>query len=154
YGSWRVAAANPERFAAVAPICGGPEPDKWAKSLAKVPIWAVQGAKDEIGPLARSQEMGDDGKAPRGALTLTAYPGAKHASWPQTYDNPEVYKWLLTHRRKKPQAADWARWASHLRRHANKTQISSERTVGRMTYQSTMSPNASRSSSFEAAITR
>jgi predicted peptidase len=100
YGSWRYAAANPERFAAVVPICGGGEPDKWAESLTKVPIWAFHGAKDEVVPLARSQDMVDAVKEAGGEIKFTVYPEARHDSWTETYNNPEVYEWLLKHRRK------------------------------------------------------
>ena len=31
---------------------------------------------------------------------LTIYPDAQHDSWTATYDNPEVYEWLLAHKRK------------------------------------------------------
>lgn len=106
FGSWRFAAANPERFAAVVPICGGGEPDKMAKTLAKVPIWAFHGAKDSVVPLARSQDMVDAVKEAGGDIKFTVYPEVNHDSWTQTYDNPEVYKWLLEHRRDESHAAD------------------------------------------------
>ncbi len=111
FGSWRFAAANPERFAAVVPICGGGEPDKMAESLAKVPIWAFHGAKDNVVQLEKSQEMVDAVKAAGGEIKFTVYPDAGHDSWTATYDNPEVTEWLLKHRRvkhrhEKAQAAD------------------------------------------------
>ena len=36
-----------------------------------------------------------------GAPKLTIYPEAGHDSWTETYDNPELYKWLLEQRRSK-----------------------------------------------------
>ena len=30
---------------------------------------------------------------------LTIYPDATHNSWERTYNNPEIYDWLLQHRR-------------------------------------------------------
>jgi predicted peptidase len=56
YGTWNLAAAHPERFAAIAPICGGGNPDD-AKKLKNLPIWVFHGAKDPAVPIARSQEM-------------------------------------------------------------------------------------------------
>src|SRR5262245_60183544 len=38
YGTWRLAAAAPERFAALAPICGGGDPGS-AEKLKGLPIW-------------------------------------------------------------------------------------------------------------------
>lgn len=101
YGTWRFAATYPERLAAAIPICGGGEPDKWAKALAKVPIWAFHGAKDDIVPLSQSQSMVDAIKAEHGDVQLTIYPDANHNSWAATYDNPKVYDWLLEHKLKK-----------------------------------------------------
>src|SRR6185437_2605059 len=59
YGTWRLVAAHPERFAAALPICGGGEPETMARQLSRVPIWAFHGAKDPIVPLSASQAMVD-----------------------------------------------------------------------------------------------
>jgi hypothetical protein len=32
-------------------------------------------------------------------IKLTLYPGVGHDSWTSTYDNPELYDWLLGQRR-------------------------------------------------------
>jgi predicted peptidase len=34
-------------------------------------------------------------------VKLTVYPEAGHDSWTETYNNPELYQWLLKHRRGK-----------------------------------------------------
>ena len=106
YGSWRLAAASPERFAAVGPICGGGNSGTWAKSLTKVPLWVFHGAKDQVVPLAQSQEMVDAVERAGGMVKFTIYPEAGHDSWTETYDNPQVYEWLLKNRRERAQAAD------------------------------------------------
>jgi predicted peptidase len=91
-------AAHPERFAAALPICGGGEPEKMAPALRRVPIWAFHGAKDPVVPLAAGQVMVDAVKRAGGDVRFTVYPKATHNSWKETYDNPEVYDWLLAHR--------------------------------------------------------
>lgn len=98
YGTWRLVAAYPERFAAAVPICGGGEPRKMARSLRRVPIWAFHGALDEVVPVVKSREMVDAVKRAGGDVRLTVYPEVEHNSWAQTYDNQEVYDWLLSHR--------------------------------------------------------
>lgn len=98
FGTWRLVAAHPERFAAAMPICGGGEPEQMAGSLRRVPIWAFHGARDTVVPLFRSQEMVDAVRRAGGDVKLTVYPEADHNSWDQTYDNPAVYDWLLSHR--------------------------------------------------------
>jgi predicted peptidase len=49
FGTWAWAAARPDRFAAIAPICGGGDP-AWADRLKGLPIWAFHGARDRIVP--------------------------------------------------------------------------------------------------------
>jgi predicted peptidase len=34
-----------------------------------------------------------------GSPKFTIYPEAGHDSWTVTYENPELYKWLLKHKR-------------------------------------------------------
>ncbi|MCL5096415.1 MAG: prolyl oligopeptidase family serine peptidase [Candidatus Omnitrophica bacterium] len=98
FGTWSLAAAHPEKFAAIAPICGGGNPAD-AKKLAKLPIWVFHGAKDTTVPIKRSEEMVDAIKAEDGSPKFTVYPDAGHDSWTATYNNPEFYQWLLAQRR-------------------------------------------------------
>jgi predicted peptidase len=98
-GTWTLAGAYPERFAAIVPICGGGDPAD-APKLKDIPVWVFHGAKDEAVPVSRSEEMV---KALReaGATTVefTVYPDAEHDSWTDTYANPKLYEWLLQQRR-------------------------------------------------------
>jgi predicted peptidase len=98
FGTWRLAAYAPHRFAAIAPICGGGE-RYWTKQFANVPTWAFHGAIDEGVPLERSAEMVRGLKKEGGNPKLTVYPEAGHDSWTETYDNPELYTWLLAQKR-------------------------------------------------------
>jgi predicted peptidase len=99
FGAWSLAMARPERFAAVAPICGGGNPGRVCV-LKDVPVWAFHGALDPVVPLARSEEMVNALKACGGDVRLTVYPDAEHDSWTRTYDDPELYAWFLRHTRK------------------------------------------------------
>ncbi len=98
YGTWAIASAWPERFAAIVPICGGGRPFT-AANLKKVPVWAFHGSKDPVVSLSESQQMVEAVNRAGGKAKLTVYPDAEHDSWTQTYDNPELYQWLLSHRR-------------------------------------------------------
>ena len=42
-------------------------------------------------------------KARGNEVKLTVYPEANHDSWTETYNNPELYEWLLKHDRKSNQ---------------------------------------------------
>lgn len=98
YGTWRFAMENASRLAAVIPICGG---GRWfaAAAMTNVPAWAFHGAKDPVVPLEESKKMVDALNRAGGAARLTVYPEAAHDSWTETYANPDVYEWLLRHRR-------------------------------------------------------
>ena len=98
YGTWHLAAAQPQRFAAIAPICGGGNPNE-ACNLKNLPVWAFHGAKDRIVPISESEKMVSALKACGGNVKFTVYPEAGHDSWTQTYNNPELYDWFLQHRR-------------------------------------------------------
>ena len=99
YGTWTTAAKYPERFAAIVPICGGGEPET-AEKLKSLPCWVFHGAKDSAVSLKQSEEMVDALKQAGAAPKFTVYPDAGHDSWTESYNNPELYKWLLNQRRK------------------------------------------------------
>jgi predicted peptidase len=98
FGSWALGCRHPERFAAIAPICGGGD---WflAERLKNVPVWAFHGAKDPVVPLRESTEMVDALKRVGGDAQLTVYPEAQHDSWTETYNDPKLYEWFLSHRK-------------------------------------------------------
>ena len=99
FGTWSFATMQSERFAAIAPICGGGEPRWAARSLKDVPAWVFHGAKDTVVPPKRSEEMVEALKAQGGDVQFILYPDAGHDSWTATYDNPELYEWFLKHSR-------------------------------------------------------
>jgi predicted peptidase len=99
FGSWRVVAAAPERFAAVVPVCGGGDPSSISSEVKGTSIWAFHGDKDNLVPVAGSRTMVDAVSKAGGRARLTIYPGVGHDSWTQTYDNPMFYDWLLGLRR-------------------------------------------------------
>lgn len=97
FGTWDLAARNPQRYAAIVPVCGRGEP-LFATQLAKLPIWAFHGAKDSVVPLRYSQDVIDAIRAIGGNARLTIYPEADHDSWTDTYANDAVYEWMLAQR--------------------------------------------------------
>lgn len=101
YGTWALLGQRPDLFAAVAPVCGGGQPVqlRFAPGVKDVPVWAFHGAKDNVVPLRASEEMVAAVKGLGGEAKLTVYPDAGHDSWTETYANPELYAWLLSHRK-------------------------------------------------------
>ncbi len=101
FGTFSLADAYPERFAAIAPVCGGGDP-KQAAGIAHIPAWVFHGGQDKVVPVSRSQDMVDALKANAAKVEFTVYPEAGHDSWTETYDTPELYDWLLSHQREEP----------------------------------------------------
>jgi predicted peptidase len=98
-GTWMWATANPQRFAAIVPICGYRNDPKQAAKLKDMPIWAFHGDKDNAVPLSKSEVMVKAINDAGGNAKLKVYPGVGHDSWTETYNNPELWTWLLEHKR-------------------------------------------------------
>ncbi len=107
YGSWSLGTRYPERFAAIAPICGGGEQipillasrEKKA-AMRTMGVWAFHGAKDPVVAVEESQRMTNAMmRAGCNNVKLTIYSDAGHDSWTQAYAEPEIWNWFLAHRR-------------------------------------------------------
>lgn len=98
YGSWDLAARQPDRWAAVVPICGGGD-EADAEKLKNIPIWAVHGDADQAVPVEESREMVKAIKDAGGDPKYTEYPGVGHDSWTQAYADPNgVIPWMFEQR--------------------------------------------------------
>ncbi|PLR77457.1 phospholipase [Bacillus sp. V3-13] len=95
YGAWELAIQNPDRFAAVAPICGGGSAEN-VHRLKDIPVWTFHGAKDDIIPIEETEQMVAALKEAGGNVKFTVYPDAKHDSWTETYNNPQFFEWMLS----------------------------------------------------------
>jgi predicted peptidase len=96
-GTWSLLAANPGVFAAAMPLCGRGDLEAVEK-MAQTPIWVLVGAKDREETVKNCEDMVGALKQAGGEAKLTLYPDLPHDCWTVTYDNPEVYEWLLAHR--------------------------------------------------------
>lgn len=110
YGTWAWGAHDPQHFAAIAPIVGGigregakavtPDLDRWAASLAKIPVHAFVGALDTTVPPDRSERMiaairragGRDSR-------LKVYPDEGHGAARVVVTDREYYDWLFAQKR-------------------------------------------------------
>lgn len=100
FGTWALAAAIPGRVAAIAPICGGAG---WydARQIGwhHIPVWAFHGDADPVVEVEESlRAVQRVRSAGHENARLTLYSGVGHDSWSQTYDNPELWSWLLAQR--------------------------------------------------------
>ena len=110
YGSWMWGGHNPEHFAAIAPVSGGIGPGgpldvtenlyAWAVNLAKVPVYAFAGAKDEVVPSERSERIvAAIRKAGGKEAKLTIYPDRAHDARLSAYGSAEFYDWMFSKKR-------------------------------------------------------
>ena len=110
YGAWNLGLNHPEKFAALAPICGGGEtipivlaqyydPATLAR-MKSLGIWAFHGGKDTtVSPDESAHMVNALKKAGCTDIKLTLYPEAGHDSWTQAYADPELFAWFLRHSR-------------------------------------------------------
>jgi predicted peptidase len=101
YGAWAAALAQPERFAALVPVCGGLDfttgvtiPDA-ASRLANIPHWVFHGSADDIIPVTESRAMVDALRTAGANVRYTEYLGVRHNSWDRAYADEGLMPWLL-----------------------------------------------------------
>lgn len=96
-GVWALALRYPDRFAALAPICGWGD-ESQVHRLKDKPIWMVHGELDKIVPVEESEKLYRELMsygAPH--VTYMTYSHTGHNVWDEAYDNPDLYTWLLSH---------------------------------------------------------
>jgi len=98
-GTWSVAMAHPERWAAIVPICGRGDTGK-AERIKDIPTWVFHGDADPTVPVAGSRDMVTAIKAAGGNPKYTEYPGVGHNSWDRAYGTKELWTWLLEQKKK------------------------------------------------------
>jgi predicted peptidase len=98
HGAWYLASRHPDRFAAVAPLCGRAD-TSWVESLRSVPAWVFHGERDRVCPKSYSDRMVAALDSLGATVKYTLYPGAGHDIVTRTYKNEELYEWFLLHRR-------------------------------------------------------
>lgn len=122
YGTYELAMLQPQRFAALAPVCGGITPpgtrpdlddlevaavashdDPFAgaaRRLRHIPTWIFHGANDDVVPPAQSRRMYAAMKADGADVRYTEFPDANHNAWDAAYGSPELWTWLFAQRRR------------------------------------------------------
>ncbi len=99
YGTWSLAAAYPDKWAAIVPVCGGGNP-KDAEKIKDIPCWNFHGDKDTAVPVTKSRDMIKALEAAGGKPKYTEYPGVGHNSWDAAYGDKELWVWMAEHKKK------------------------------------------------------
>lgn len=125
YATWYLAVHAPHKFAALVPISGyvtKPRPDLSAKQnaailkenpfakssdpymtvasqISRVPVWIFHGGADSVVWPEESRRMFQALKASGLEVRYTEYDGVGHHAWDKAYSDPDLWTWLLSHRR-------------------------------------------------------
>jgi predicted peptidase len=95
---WSLACKDPQRFAAVVPICGTGDASK-AFRLVGVPVWTFHGARDDIVPVQDTVRMVQALRAAGGEVRFTVFEEGGHDVWTRAYDDDDVTAWMVARRR-------------------------------------------------------
>lgn len=94
-GTWMLAMADPDRFAAIAPVCGSGI--YWHGTvLANMPVFMYHGDCDDIVPFYESANMlsAINRHGNKNARLKVCY-GVKHNAWDYAYTDDELLEWML-----------------------------------------------------------
>lgn len=94
FGTWSIAAADPSRWSALAPIAGGAQTE-WAEKLKDLPIWVWHGDNDHAVLVNRSRAMVEALKEAGAAPRFTEISGGDHESWKIAYADDRLIAWML-----------------------------------------------------------
>ncbi len=98
--AWEMAVQYPEKFAAMAVVCGM-APLPYASWIDKnMPIWVFHGEEDESVPISESENMVRKLKSMGHDIQFTRYAGVGHDSWVRAYNTEALYEWFLKQQRK------------------------------------------------------
>lgn len=92
FGTWELANMYPNRFAAIAPMCGGGNPE-WAENLTHIPTWVFHGVQDRLVPVTRSDQM-VKALEKKDALVKYSRFSKKGHDLHRMFDNDELYEWF------------------------------------------------------------
>lgn len=95
-GAWSLAARDPQRFAAIVPMCGrGRVEDAELLARARLPIWNFCGDKDNPATVEFNRQMHTALTRAGAGDKYTEYENVGHNCWDNAYGTPELYAWLL-----------------------------------------------------------
>jgi dienelactone hydrolase/prenyltransferase beta subunit len=98
FGTWEIAAAHPERFAAISPVCGPPRTAS-AEDVKHLPIWTFVGDDDNPRLVQGLRQIETALRETDAELQVTEYRGVGHNSWDRAYSDPAWIDWILARRR-------------------------------------------------------
>lgn len=97
--AWELAVQYPDKFAALAVVCGM-TPVPYASWINKnMPIWVFHGTEDKSIPISESEDMVKRLEEMGYDVTFTRYEGVGHNAWVKAYTTEELYTWFMKQKR-------------------------------------------------------
>lgn len=103
WGTWNLAFAHPDMFAAIVPISGFVDliQLEQACKIAKIPTRIFHGLMDDVVNIDYAITIYKELKKCNSNVELTIFDDAGHDSWSRVYDNQEIYDWMFKQVRNK-----------------------------------------------------
>lgn len=116
YATWDLITRFPNKFAAAIPMSGGGDSSK-VKLIKNIPIWVFHGKLDGTVPVSGSRQMIEALEKigenfirtqylspqtidyfidKKNKNFYTEYPNGNHVIWAESYDNPQLFKWVFS----------------------------------------------------------
>ncbi|MCV9931642.1 prolyl oligopeptidase family serine peptidase [Flavobacterium sp. LS1R47] len=103
WGTWNLAFAHPDMFAAIFPISGFVDLIQLEQTckIAKIPTRIFHGLMDDVVNIDYAITIYKELKKCNSNVELTIFDDAGHDSWSRVYDNQEIYDWMFKQVRNK-----------------------------------------------------
>jgi len=97
--SWELATQYPDKFAAMAVVCGM-TPLPYAHWIDKeMPIWVFHGDQDDVIDVEESDKMVEKLRKMGHDVRYTKYKGVGHNAWERAYTTDSLYTWFAKQKR-------------------------------------------------------
>ena len=101
-GTFIVAAALPDYFAAIMPLSPHHEPYSYlplAEDVAHLPVWMSHGTNDSTSSYDMAAQMAENLTNLGAEIEFQTIVGGEHGGWFAIYADPEIMQWMLSHTR-------------------------------------------------------
>ena len=95
HGTWMFAAKHPQRWSAIAPICGYGDPAAIVPNVKGLPIRCYHGGADDVVKPEQSRRIVAALREAGAAVDYTEYEGVNHNSWDRAYAEHDLARWLI-----------------------------------------------------------
>lgn len=100
-GTLHLGLSRPDVFAAIAPVCPAAFNQELRKAgnAVNLPVWLHHGDKDPVVPVKTSRDFHLYMREYGVPVEYTEYPGVRHDSWNNAYQNAQIFQWFAKHKR-------------------------------------------------------